>query len=207
MWACRVPTHPYLEGIKSLRKQHPMPPDEIDRVELKVSKATLVRVGWPYVPTTITSAQLNLQYVASILLLENDVFVDQFTAGKHKAQRTMDMVNRVHIVHDPELDQRGEGRGFGGAPVKVTMKDGTVLEAIGRQRRGYMEAGGATGDEIVTKDDVLAKFRKMTKPHWSEETQNRVIALCNDIENLSDATELVKLMEIENLKPLDMEGD
>ena len=39
-------------------------------------------VGWAYTPTTITSAQLNLYYVTAIMLLENDVFVDQFTEEK-----------------------------------------------------------------------------------------------------------------------------
>jgi aconitate decarboxylase len=196
MWACRVPNHATLEAIRNLRKEHKIPPDDIAKVEIRLGKGSYQNVGWAYTPTTITSAQLNIYYVSSLMLLENDVFVDQFTGGKISSPRVLDMISRVQVIHDPTMDENG----FGGTPVKITMKDGSVLEAVGRVR-------GPNSDDPVTKADVLAKFRKMTKTFWPEETQNKAISLCENLENVADAGELMSLLEIDNLPPMDMGGE
>jgi hypothetical protein len=47
----------------------------------------------------------------------------------------------------------------------------------------------------------------MTNPFWSSETQDRVIDMCDRLENLGDARELAKVMEVANPKPLDMGGE
>jgi hypothetical protein len=90
--------------------------------------------------------------------------------------------------------------GYQGTPVKITMRNGTVYERIGRVR-------SSTGDDPITRDDVLAKFRKMTATFWSAATQDRVISLCENLENLGDTTELLSLLEIEHLPPVDMGGE
>jgi 2-methylcitrate dehydratase PrpD len=203
MWACRVPNHPTLEAIRNLRMKHTIPPEDIASVEIRLGKGSYQNVGWAYVPTTITSAQLNIHYVSAIMLLENDVFVDQFTGGKHKDPRVLDMISRVKVIHDAQMDTPGEGGGLGGTPVKITMKDGTVLEAVGRQRRTSFEGG----PDAVTKEDVLLKFRKMVRHAWPESTQATVIEMCEHLEGVKDATELSRVMQLDNLQPLNMGGE
>jgi aconitate decarboxylase len=196
MWACRVPNHATLEAIRGLRKEHDIVSDDIGSVEIRLGKGSYQNVGWAYTPTTITSAQLNLYYVSSLMLLENDVFVDQFTGGKISSPRVLDMVSRVKVMHDPSMDDNG----YQGTPVKITMRDGTVYEQMGRVRT-------SGGDDPITRDDVLTKFRKMTQKFWSEETQNRTIDLCDNLEKLKDTSELTALLEIEHLPALDMGGE
>jgi aconitate decarboxylase len=196
MWACRVPNHATLEAIRNLRKQHEIPADDIASVEIRLGKGSYQNVGWKYTPTTITSAQLNLYYVSSLMLLENDVFVDQFTAGKISSPHVLDMISRVRVVHDTSMDDHG----YEGTPVKITMRDGTVHETVGRVR-------GRRGDDPVTRDDVLSKFRKMTQRFWTESTQNRAIDLCDNLDTLEDASELLSLLQIEHLPPMDMGGE
>ena len=196
MWACRVPNHAPLEAIRSLRKRHALAPDEIASVEIRLGRAAYQNVGWAYTPTTITSAQLNLYYVASLMLLENDVFVDQFTGDKIGSPRVLDMIARVHVVHDPHMDELS----YDGTPVTITMRDGTVHEAVGSVRT-------PTSDDPVTRADVLKKFRKMTRRFWSEATQDRAIELCDDLEALADARELVSLLQLASIPPIEMGGD
>jgi hypothetical protein len=80
------------------------------------------------------------------------------------------------------------------------MRTGTVHERVGQVR-------GPTGDDPITKDDVLAKFRKMTATCWSAATQDHVISLCDDLEHLDNTAELLALLEIERLPPVDMGGE
>ena len=67
------------------------------------------------------------------------------------------------------------------------MRNGTVYEKMGRVRT-------SSGDDPITRDDVLTKFRKMTQKFWTEETQNRAIDLCDNLETLSDTSELTALL-------------
>jgi 2-methylcitrate dehydratase PrpD len=196
MWACRVPNHATLEAIRGLRKQHDIAADDIDSVEIRLGKGSYQNVGWAYTPTTITSAQLNLYYVASLMLLENDVFVDQFTGGKISSPRVLDMISRVHVMHDPGMDEYG----YSGTPVKISMRNGTVYETVGHVR-------GSGGDDPITQADVMTKFRKMTHSFWPKATQDRAISLCENLENLADTTELTSLLEMDHLPPVDMGGE
>src|SRR5579859_7288026 len=75
MWACRVPIHPALEALREIRRQHGLPADQVEHIRVWLSEGSMKAVGWPWLPTTITSAQLNLQYCAAVYLLEDAVFV------------------------------------------------------------------------------------------------------------------------------------
>ena len=196
MWACRVPNHAPLEAIRSLRKHHVLGADDIASAEIR--RAAYQNVGWAYTPTTITSAQLNLYDVAALMLLENDVFVDQFTGDKIASPRVLDMISRVHVVHDQHMDELS----YDGTPVRITMRDGTVHDSVGRVRT-------PTSDDPVTRTDVLDKFRKMTRWFWTKETQDRAIDLCDNLAMLSDARELVSLLQIaiEQVPPIEMGGE
>jgi 2-methylcitrate dehydratase PrpD len=196
MWACRVPNHATLEAIRGLRMQHDIPADDVASLEIRLGTGAYQNVGWAYTPTTITSAQLNIYYVSALMLLENDVFVDQFTGGKIASGRVLDTISKVHVVHDPSMDENG----YQGTPVRITMNDGTVYERIGRLRDPH-------GDDPITRADVLAKFHKMTRGFWSAATQDRAVRLCDTLDQQLDARELVALLEMEHLPPIDLGGE
>ena len=184
VWACRVPIHPSLEAIKQMRQPHPIDPDEIERVDIRLPEGSYKAVGFPYTPTTITSAQLNLSYCLAIMLLENDVFVDQFTEEKIRSPRVLDLIKRIHVHHDPSLDNAPAGTIARETVVEVTLKNGERLSQRGAVR-GY-------GGNPVTKDEIVAKFRKMTRDRLTEAEQDRVIELCNSLDELPDATVMLE---------------
>ena len=186
MWACRVPNHPTLEAIKSLQGRHPLPPEEIERVTIPLAEAPFKNVGWPYVPTTIASAQLNLQYVTAIMLLERDVFAHQFTEEKIGAPHVLEMISKIEIVHDTSI-----GRDVQGNSVELRLRDGTVLEEWGKVRGGSYAGGN---ENPVTRDEVVAKFRKMAAGYLDAGAQDELIELCARLESEPDATRLIELM-------------
>jgi 2-methylcitrate dehydratase PrpD len=127
------------------------------------------------------------------MLLENDVFVDQFTGDKIGSPRVLDMIDRILIRHDPLLDRGG------GNPVRVTLRDGTVRETVGRRRSGR-------GPNPITREDVVAKFRKMTRGFWDDAAQSRALAACDGLETLANVEELAALLEFE-VPPLALAGE
>jgi len=191
MWACRVPIHPPLEALRSLRRRHPLSPEEVERVTVWLDEGAVKAVGFPWTPTTVTSAQLNLAYCCAVFLLENDVSVGQFAEEKLADPRVLELAAKVRAVHDPALEG---GPGLGRrARVEVRLKDGTTLSAVGTVR------GGA--ENPVTRADVEAKFRKLTHGVLDAAGQDRLIAACDRLDLLADSAELTALLEIPAPKP------
>ena len=180
MWASRIPNHGSLEAIKELRRKHPIAVADIKEVRIRLGKGYHQNVAWQYTPTTITSAQLNLYFVAAIMLLENDVFVEQFTEEKIRDPKVLKLIERISITRDPALDGTGSAEGN---PLEVELTDGTVLAAWGRARGGK--------DHPIPREDVLEKFRKVTARQLTSAAQDEIIALCDRLETLPDASALV----------------
>lgn len=186
MWACRVPIHPALEALRGLRRQHPLPPGEVEEITVWLDEGAVKAVGFPWTPTTVTSAQLNLAYCCAVFLIEDDVSVGQFTEAKLADPRVLELTARVRAVHDPALEV---GPGLGRrARVEVRLKDGTVLAAIGTVRGGP--------ENPVTRADVEAKFRKLTHDILDPAGQDRLIVACARLDALADSAELTALLKI-----------
>src|SRR5262249_8943772 len=94
-YACVGSNHTTLDAVRDIRKRHPFTLDELDRVVVHGSQVTVDHVGWPYQPEGLTSAQLNLPYCVATLLLEGDVFVDQFTEEAVRDRARMELSRKV----------------------------------------------------------------------------------------------------------------
>jgi len=187
LWAARVPIHPSMEAIKALRRQDPLVPDNVEHVLIRLPVGSFRAVGFPYRPTTVTSAQLNLQYCAAIMLLENDVFLPQFSDEKIASPAVLAMVERIEIIHDPELDRVMGDKISPETRVEVTLKDGRTFAATGRLR-------GTSGDP-VSREEVVEKFRKTSGEVLEKAGQDRLIEACDRLEQLDDARELLQPIE------------
>src|ERR1700727_1687529 len=80
-YSCVGSNHTTLDAIRDIRKRRPFELDEIDSIVIHGSQVTVDHVGWPYKPEGLTAAQLILPFCVATLLLEGDVFVDEFTPG------------------------------------------------------------------------------------------------------------------------------
>ena len=154
------------------------------QLRIRLGKGYLQNVGWAYTPTTITSAQLNLYYVAAIMLLENDVLLDQFTEEKIRDPKVLELIERISITHDPAMDGKGYTHGN---PVEVELNDGTVLSAWGK--------GAAASTTPIPREDVVDKFRKVTRKLLTSEAQDAIVEQCERLDTLDDATALIRTLK------------
>ena len=184
MWATRVPNHGSLEAIRQLRKQRPFSVEQVKQLRIRLGKGYLQNVAWAYAPTTITSAQLNLYFVAAIMLIENDVFTAQFTEEKIRDPKVLEVIKRISITHDPALDGKGYVEGN---PVEVELTDGTVLSAWGKAR--------GDADNPVHMSDVVEKFHKLTAGRVAADKQAKIISLCELLDQVDDVSPLVELLQ------------
>jgi len=106
-YSCVGSNHTTLDAIRMMQAQTPFGPDDVALIVVHGSHVTVEHVGWPYAPQGLTSAQLNLPFCVATLLLEGDVFVDQFTDNVVDDPQRIELSKKVTVVEDPAITVRG----------------------------------------------------------------------------------------------------
>jgi 2-methylcitrate dehydratase PrpD len=134
----------------------------------------------------MTSAQLNLPYCVATLLLEGDVFVDQFRDDMVADPQRMGLAAKVQVIEDPKITALGS-KFRHKVSVDVHLKDGTALEET-------VEAPRGSEKTFATAADIQAKFVKLTRRVLPQAQIEKIMGLMLDLENLSDVSVLIKAL-------------
>jgi aconitate decarboxylase len=185
-YSCVGSNHTTLDAIRELRARRPFKIEEIEQIEVFASQVTVDHVGWKYRPGGVTSAQLNLPYCVATLLLEGDVFVDQFSDAVLASPDRIALADKVKVVEDPAITAKGSKfRHL--VRVKLSLKDGTVLEHT-------VEAPRGSELRFASQNEVVEKFEKLA----GHVLPNGQLALIRDailsLEKLPDASTLARLL-------------
>jgi 2-methylcitrate dehydratase PrpD len=169
-----------------MQKTRPFKADEVKRIRVWGHQVTVDHVGWPYRPAGVTAAQLNLSFCVATLLLEGDVFVDQFSEEMVSNPARMALAEKVEVIHDPEITAMGrEFRHL--VRVEVELKDGTVLKESAEAYRGSEKNFG-------TDADIIDKFEKLVCHILPRGQADRLRDTVLGLEKVERATDLVHLL-------------
>ncbi len=185
-YSCVGSNHTTLDAIRTLQARCPFGAEDVADILVSGSRVTMDHVGWPYVPQGMTSAQLNLPYCVATLLLDGDVFVDQFTEDKVADPDRMRIAAKVHVAEDAAITARGSTHRHM-VHVAVTLNDGTRLEETVVAPRGS-EAS------FATTEDVVAKFTKLAAQRIPADRIGRIVDWVMQAERETDAASLVQLL-------------
>jgi aconitate decarboxylase len=187
-YSCVGSNHTTLDAIRDIRKRRPFTLGELGRIVVHGSRVTADHVGWPYKPEGLTSAQLNLPYCVATLLLEGDVFVDQFTEEAVTDRNRMELSKKVEVIEDPAITARG-ARYRHMVRVDVHLSDGSVHSETREAPRGSEHS-------FAPAEDIIDKFRKLTRTTLPKEQQDALIAAMLKVEMHTDARELIRLLRV-----------
>jgi aconitate decarboxylase len=185
-YSCVGSNHTTLDAISELRARRPFKIEEIEQIEVFGSQVTVDHVGWKYRPEGITSAQLNLPYCVATLLLEGDVFVDQFSDAVLASPERIALANKVKVTEDPAITAKGSKfRHL--VRVRVSLKDGTVLEQT-------VEAPRGSERRFASQNEVVEKFHKLAGHVLPEQQLAMIRDSILSLEKLPDARALTRLL-------------
>jgi aconitate decarboxylase len=185
-YACVGTNHTTLDALRDMRKERPFGPRDVKKIVIHGSQVTVNHVGWKYVPQGLTSAQLNMPYCVATLLLDGDVFVDQFTESKVADPARMALAEKVEVVHDPEITQLG-ARFRHKVHVEAHLNDGTVMKRT-------VEAARGSEKHFATDAEIVDKFEKLAVKVLPKAQVTRLRDAMLGLEKLQDAAELARLM-------------
>lgn len=187
-YASAASTHTALDAVRQARSKKPFGAQDVEHIVVHAVHRTVTHVGWKYQPIGLTSAQMNLPFCVATLLLEGDVFIEQFSEGALTDPARMALAERVEVREDPAITAKGRGSRYE-VTVEVVLKDGTRLRETVLAARG-------SDRHFATEADVVAKFEKLA----SRVLPARQVAELRDtvlnLEKQLDATVLARLLAL-----------
>ncbi len=187
-YSCVGSNHTTLDAIRNMQRDVPFTADDIASIEVHGSQVTVDHVGWPYEAQGVASAQLNLPFCVATLLLEGDVFVDQFSAEVVDDRRRIELSKKVSVVHDPAITARGSNYRHM-VRVEARLKNGVKLEQT-------VEAPRGSEYSFASETEIVQKFRKLATHIVSDAKADDIINLVLSAENLKRAEQIVQALAI-----------
>ena len=187
-YSCVGSNHTTLDAIRMLQATTPFGPGDIDKIIVHGSQVTVEHVGWPYVPQGLTSAQLNLPFCVATLLLENDVFVDQFTDAVVNDARRIALSKKVSVLHDPDITARGSNYRHM-VRVEVSLKNGARIEQT-------VEAPRGSESSFASEADIVRKFKTLATHSIGAAQADAIVNVVLGADKLARAEQIAEALAI-----------
>ena len=185
-YSCVGSNHTTLDAIKDVQKRRPFSKGDFKEIRVFGSQVTVDHVGWDYRPEGLTSAQLNLPFCVATLLIEGDVFVEQFTTDCVDDIDRIALSRKIKVFHDPDITKRGSGYRHM-VRVEVEFEDGNVESETREYPRG-------SEYDFASDEEIIRKFKALAKGSISSGSANKIVDMVMNIEALESANVLLTEM-------------
>jgi 2-methylcitrate dehydratase PrpD len=177
-YACGSLTHPTIEGVIYLRREHDVKPDQIESIEATVNDY----VSWVTAnkePTTGLEGKFSIYHCAAVAALDGSASLTQFEDERVNDSDVIEMRGRVGIVVDDSLPKDA-------ASVALTLIDGRRLTYEVIHNKG-------TPAKPMTDAELEEKFLDLAETRIGPHAAQEVAAKCWQVEDLDDFGNLARL--------------
>jgi len=182
--------HSALDILSDLIKEEGLTADDIEKIEVGVSPLTVVHCAWPYTAQGVTGAQMNLFYSLAMMIVDGEVFIDQFREERLRDPRVLALIERIESYEDEEIAKGGPATRHGSRMLVKTL-DGREFSRFKENRHGAAEFP-------ATPDEIKNKFRALATRALPEDAVEEIITLIDKLEECDDVTHLSELMTASN---------
>lgn len=177
------PTQPAVQALLALRRE--VDPGDIAAitVEMPGSADTFRRANMP---------ALNIPYLAAIIMLDGRLdFVDAQSLDRMNIDEAAKaFAKKVEVVADA-AQETGEGEDrTESARVTIAVTDGSA-------KSRYVAYVPGFPTHPMGRQDVETKARELIEPVLGNATSKRLIALCNDLDDLESVDHIIDIMRFE----------
>jgi 2-methylcitrate dehydratase PrpD len=179
-------THTAHEAVKSIMENHGLTADRIDHVIVRTTTVTYHHTSWKYKPEGVIAAQMNMEYVVAVTILEGNIFIDQFTEEKVRDPKIIDYSRKVEVLPDPFLDQLG--------PEFRHAVIAEVRTNTGETFRERVDTAKGSSLKPMAREEVIRKFEALAGAVLSRERVRELREKILHLEQVSDVTDLAGLL-------------
>lgn len=185
-YACCASSHSAVDAVRELTRRHVFAPADVERVRVNTAGSVVVQCGFDYRPLGVVQAQMSLQYIVAVTLLEGAALLEQFSEEKIANPMVLDLARRVEIVADPEIDrvypERYANR------VEIILKDGRRFEI-------RVDFAKGSNQRPLSLPETTAKFLSLAAGALSPPQADRVVEAIGKLEQLKNIRDLTRLLE------------
>jgi aconitate decarboxylase len=180
-------THAGIEGIITLREQHPFKTDEIAKVTIVGPPLTARLCARPDVPDPSPNyARLCMAYIAAKALLHGEIDLGHYRGDELTDPETHRLAQRIVMSSDASKDPNAL------VPVEVT-----IALTSGQTLRWRCEAMLANPTRRLTRAQHLAKFRRcwtFAQAPMPDSQRDSLIDLVDNLDGVTDVRSLSQLL-------------
>jgi len=184
LYPCVATVQGVIYTLTKLIEEHRFGPDDIDEIRVGISETSLSHGGAIYEPHDTASAQFSLPFSLAIRLLKNDNDLSFYMDPKLWTDtKVLALAKKVKSYADPnaEKDQN----------YNTTME---VKLTNGKTHKAFEPYPPGSPLNMVSRDVLRAKFRKMARAVLPGERIERLVEAVDRLDGSDDAANLISLL-------------
>jgi 2-methylcitrate dehydratase PrpD len=178
--------HPYIDLVLRLKQQHGLRAQDVASIECPVAEFNVSIVCEPVAekvaPATEAHGRVCLQFTLAEAFVRHQLGRSAYSDEARRDPEILELARRVTYRVDPTFPPPGRFKGA----VRMTLRDGRVLDAVEEYNRGSAE-------NPMTEAELGAKFDDNAGVVLSTSQRTRLADAVARVEALTDATALVDL--------------
>jgi 2-methylcitrate dehydratase PrpD len=183
-YPCCGSTHPAIDAMISLAREHDLEPDQVERIDSWTHTRRLEHTNRPDPQSTI-DAKFSVQYCLARALVDRKVVIEHFEGDSFRDPQVRSVLARVHAA--PYTTAQFPADNHFGAEIKVTLRGGKAVSAKVDQPLGRTSANPLPAERLKEKFDNCA-LRVLPGSNVGE-----LYAAIRDFEKISDVREVTAL--------------
>ncbi|MBI2360651.1 MAG: MmgE/PrpD family protein [Deltaproteobacteria bacterium] len=177
-------SHPAQDLILDMVKQNDLHAEDIDSIEVGTNSNVPNALIYP-MPKTSLEGKFSIPFCMAIGVLERKAGIAQFTDRKVRDPRVVEMMRRVTLVVDPELEALGYDQVR--SRIRVRLKDGRTIEGRADVARGHPQ-------KPMSWAEIGEKFRDCARLVLSRKDTEAAVELVANIERARSVFPLIRVL-------------
>lgn len=174
-YPCCGSTHPSLDAMAKVLKEHPFRPEEVESIECRVDPERIHVLVHPN-PKSGLEGKFSLEYVLAAMIVDGRVSSGQFTDERVKDNKIKSFLPKIKTIQEP-------GRKTFTVSLKIKLRDGRVLEQEGDRSPG-----------ITNWEELVAKYRDCLGGVLPAEQIQQSLQMIQQMEKVKDISEVIKAL-------------
>ncbi len=184
IYPCVATVQGVIFTLAKMIEEHHFGADEIDEIRVGISETSLSHGGTIYEPHDTASAQFSLPFSLAIRLLKNDNDLSFYMDPKLWTDpKVLALAKKVKSYADPNANKDQNYN----TTMEVKLTNGKTFKAFEAYPPG-------SPLNMVSRDVLRAKFRKMAHAVLAEERSEKLIEAVDRLETDEDAAKLIPLL-------------
>jgi 2-methylcitrate dehydratase PrpD len=185
-YPCGVLTHPSMDAMLALVKEHDLKPNDIAEVVLFAGHNILNPIRYKIALDEL-QAKFCMPFLLSAIIISRKAGVKEFTDDYVNSEISQSMMRRVRTEFDPGIEAKGYEKIR--SRVEVLAKDGRKLV----RESGEAYRGGP--DNPMSDKDLQSKFMDCSDKIFDDKAMQVIFSAVNSLDSIKDMNEFLAVLK------------